>query len=81
MEIRDQGIYLSDGLKMCVPPQLQEYTLPFLQSSLPAEKFASSEKLQAVLETTAMVELATELASVWESTVDHSGSTMCWKPV
>ena len=28
-----------------------------------------------------MVELATELASIWASTVDHSGNTMCWKPV
>ena len=35
------------------------------------------EATGAILATEAVVELTTELASVWASTVDYSGSTMC----
>ena len=39
------------------------------------------EATEAILETIAMVELATELVSVGASTVDHGSSTMYRKPV
>ena len=61
---------------MRVLPYDKVYTSVFAIIIMDRKYREQGEATEAVLETIAMVELATELASVGTSTVDHGSSTM-----